>query len=194
MNFLELVKKNRSYRRFHQFMAVREEDLSLMVEAARLTPSSRNIQPLKYILCNDPQTNTLIFSTLGWAGYLTQWPGPCPGERPAAYIVQLLDTSITEDPSYDPGITAQTILLQAVELGYGGCIIASVKREELARLLSIPQQYRIIHVIALGVPKEEVKIEAMKGGEFKYWRDEKGVHHLPKRGADEIIIKKITGN
>ena len=191
MNFLELVKKNRSYRRFQESQPVGTEDLKLMIEAARLTPSSRNIQPLKYIVCNNREMNARIFPTLAWAGYLTDWEGPKEGERPAAYIIQLLDSSITSDPSCDAGITAQNILLQGVELGYGGCIIASVKRETLAKILSIPEQFSIIQVIALGKPIEEIRIEPMQNGEYKYWRDGKSVHHVPKRGLDEIILKNF---
>jgi len=42
----------------------------------------------------------------------------------------------------------------------------------------------------LGKPKEKIVIEPMtSAGNIKYWRDEQGVHHVPKRSLDEIIIK-----
>ena len=192
MNFLELVRKNRSYRRFYQERPVPVSDLELMVEAARLTPSSRNIQPLKYIICNDREVNAKIFETLAWAGYLTDWDGPAEGERPAAYIVQLLDMAISSTPSCDHGIAVQTLLLESVELGYGGCIIASVKHELLSKILSIEPQYKILHVVALGVPKEQVVIESVVDGQYKYWRDQDQTHHVPKRSLDEIILKNIS--
>ena len=186
---LDIIKKNRSYRRFFQDTPIKMEELELMVEAARFSPASRNIQPLKYILLNTPEQCATIFPTLAWAGYLTEWPGPEEGERPSGYIIQLLDKNISNTPSCDHGITAQSMLLQAVELGYGGCIIASIKRETLANLLNLPENFEILQVIALGKPKETVVVDDIKNNEYKYWREEDGTHHVPKRTLDELILK-----
>lgn len=187
---LDLIKKSRSYRRFRQDAVITREELLKMVEAARYSPSSRNIQPIKYILSNNRDINGKIFPLLGWAGYLTDWDGPAEGERPSAYIIQILDKSISQTTSCDHGITAQSILLQSVELGYGGCIIASVKRDALATLLEIDtESFEIIQVIALGKPVEEVVVDDMNGNDYKYWREVNGKHHVPKRTVDELVIK-----
>ena len=188
MKVIELIRQNRSYRRFYEEHAISVNDLRTMMEAARLSGSGRNLQPLKYILCNTTELNAQIFETLGWAGYLTDWAGPVKGERPSAYIVQLLDASIAQTPYFDPGICAQSILLQAVELGYGGCMIGSFKPDALRTILNLPEPLTVVLVIALGKPKEEVVIDPMINGDVKYWRDEHHVHHVPKRGLDELII------
>ncbi len=188
MEFLDLVKKSRSYRRFRQEMPVDKAHLLKMVEAARFSPSARNVQPLKYALYSTPEQCEAIFPTLAWAGYLTDWDGPGEGERPPAYIVQLHDTTISDRYSCDHGITAQSILLQAVELGYGGCIIGAVKREELSDILQLPGHLKIINVIALGVPQEKVVVDDMQEGDYKYWREPDGTHHVPKRTIEELIF------
>ncbi len=188
MTFLSLITKNRSYRRFYQQEAVPESALHTMVEAARLSPSGRNLQPVKYILCNTPELNAKVFETLGWAGYLPEWPGPVEGERPSAYIVMLHDTTIAANTTIDVGIFAQSMLLQAVELGYGGCMIGTFHQGKLRDILSIPGQFNVALVIALGKPKEEVVVEAMKNNDVKYWRDEQQVHHVPKRAPDELMV------
>ncbi len=164
-----------------------------MVEAARMSGSARNMQPLKYMLFNDPESSARIFPTLAWAGYLKDWPGPAEGERPSAYIIQLGDLELSDDWWCDDGIAAQSMLLTAVEKGFGGCIVGSVQREKLRSLLQIPGRYKIIQVLALGKPAEQVVIdEAQPGGDgqkdIRYWRDEQGVHHVPKRSLDELII------
>jgi len=199
----DLITKSRSYRRFFQEVAIDRRILRELVDLARLSPSAANLQPLKYILSCEPKKNALIFQHLGWAGYLKDWPGPAEGERPSAYIIILGDTEI--DPAIhcganrltppslwrgcDHGIAAQSILLGAAERGLGGCIIGTVKREELRRALALPARYEILLVLALGKPKETVVIEPVgTGGDIKYWRDNQGVHHVPKRSLDSIVI------
>jgi len=184
----KLILQNRSYRRFDQSVPISMALLHEMVEAARFSASARNMQPLKYMLFNDPDDCARIFPTTAWAGYLKDWPGPEEGERPTAYIIQLGDLELTDDWWCDDGIAAQSMLLTAVEKGYGGCIIGSVQREKLRSILQIPDRYKIIQVLALGKPAEEVVIEEVSNGDIKYWRDEKGIHHVPKRSLDELII------
>ncbi len=185
--FKDLIVKNRSYRRFHQNQPVELDTLKELVELARLSPSAGNMQPLKYVLSADPEKNGLIFRHLAWAGYLTDWTGPAEGERPAAYIIILGDKDISPSVDCDHGIAAQSILLGAVEKGLGGCTIGSIRREELRKDLQIPDRYAILLVLALGRAKETVVIETSRG-DIKYWRDKQGVHHVPKRPLDEVII------
>lgn len=181
--------KNRSYRRFYQEESISMDVLRDLVDLARFSPSAANRQPLKYILANEPEQNAKIFSCLGWAGYLKDWPGPKEGERPSAYIVILGDTRITNDFYCDHGIAAQSIMLGAVEKGLGGCIIASVNREKLREVLQIPEDYRILLVLALGKTRETVVLEELGAdGDIRYWRDPEGAHHVPKRSLSELII------
>ena len=185
----DLVIHNRSYRRFDQSVRIPATVLRELLDLARQTPSSRNVQPLKYITVTSPEYCEKIFPLLSWAGYLKDWAGPMEGERPSAYVVVLGDTEITANFSIDPGIAAQTLLLGAVEKGLGGCILASVKRENLRTLLAIPDQFEILYVIALGKPIEKVMLETVgSDGDIKYWRDEQQGHHVPKRSLNELIL------
>ena len=185
----ELIRKCRSYRRFYQEIGISRKDLLEMLDNARLSASARNAQPLKYYLSLDAEVNDRVFPCLSWAAYLKDWQGPIEGERPSAYIVMLNDTDITNNYFCDDGIAAQSILLTAVEKGFGGCIFASVKRDRLRQELSIPEKYEIIQVIALGKPKEVVVIEPLGlDGDIKYWRDENQVHHVPKRSLEDIVL------
>ncbi|HNX57288.1 MAG TPA: nitroreductase family protein, partial [Prolixibacteraceae bacterium] len=88
----DLISKNRTYRRFYQSEKITAEQLREWVDLARNSASARNAQSLKYILSTDESFSAQIFELLGWAGYLTTWPGPVEGERPSAYIVLLNDT------------------------------------------------------------------------------------------------------
>lgn len=185
----ELIRKNRTYRRFYQDHVITRDELRELVDLARLSASAANMQPLKFMLFADPKKNALIFPHLGWAAYFKDWQGPEEGERPSAYIVILGDTKIARNYWCDHGIAAQSILLGATEKGLGGCMIASIQRKQLCEALDIPDRYEVLLVIALGKPKEEVHIEEVDpDGNIQYWRDENGVHHVPKRSLDDIII------
>ncbi len=186
----ELILKNRSYRRFYEDENISYETLKELVELARNTPSTVNSQALKFKLICDKEQNEKVFSTLAWAGMLKDWAGPEAGERPSAYIIVMCDLSLGNNKHYDEGIASQTIMLGAVEKGLGGCIIGSIKKEELAEKLNIDlSKYSIDLVLALGKPKENVKlIELPESKSTAYYRDENGVHYVPKRSLDDIII------
>lgn len=185
----ELIKENRSCRRFYEDHSVALKTLEDFVDLARLSASGANLQPLKYILACQPAINAEIFSCLAWAGYLKDWPGPEAGERPAAYIVILGDTTISKDFGCDHGIAAQSILLGARERGLAGCMIGSVNRKKLREILNIETHLQILLVLAIGKPKEKVVIETIgPDGSIRYWRDAQAVHHVPKRELKDIIV------
>jgi len=191
----DLIKKNRSCRRFYQDHAVPLKTLKELVNLARLSASAANLQSLRYILSSNPEKNDLIFSCLAWAGYIKDWPGPEDGERPAAYIIILGNTDISKNFWCDHGIASQSMLLGAREKGLAGCMIAAINRRKLRKILNIPPEYKILLVLAIGKPKEKVKLEVVDSdsqlstnNNIKYWRDGKGVHHVPKRKLTDIIL------
>lgn len=185
----ELVTRNRSYRRFDQSARIAPETLRELCDLMRLSPSGRNAQPLKYMIVSTEDMCARVFTTLAWAGYLKDWDGPEEGERPAAYVVVLGDTAIASNFGIDAGLSIQSLLLGAAEKSLGGCIIQSVKRDELAKALDVSAGLEILYVIALGKPVEKVVIEQLPAdGDFKYWRDEQHVHHVPKRALKDLII------
>ncbi len=186
-NLKELVKKNRSYRRFDQSAEITTSQLLKWIELARFSASGRNMQPLKYALSAQPTLNDEIFRHLAWAGYLKEWDGPAEGERPAAYIAVLHDKLVSDKYFCDDGIAMQSILLGAVEDGYGGCIIGSVNREKVAELLKLPAHLEILWIIALGRPAEAIVLDDIDGEDIRYWRDENDLHHVPKRKLNDLV-------
>lgn len=184
----ELLIRNRSYRRFQQNKLIDIDILKELVEHTRFCPSGRNLQPLKYILVNTPELCSKVFPNLAWAGYLNDWDGPSVGEQPSAYIVMLEDQRLTKSSQWDQGIAAQTIMLGAVEHNLGGCMIASVKKDNLSAVLKLQDYLEIVLVLAIGYPIEKVVVDDIDlSGDIKYWRDNEQVHHVPKRKLDDLI-------
>lgn len=183
----ELVLKNRSYRRFYEDKKIPMDTLKEFVEIGHNTPSAANKQPIRYKLVNDPKETDQVFNCLGWAGYLKDWDGPEKGERPAAYMIMLTKAGVNS--SWDEGIAGQTILLAASEAGMGGCFIGNINREKLAGIIRLDKNYEIKLVIALGYPKEEVILEEIASdGDYKYYRDDNKVHHVPKVKTEDLIM------
>ena len=184
----ELIKQNRSCRRFYEDYKIEAATLKDLVNLARLSASAANLQPLKYILSCSAEKNERIFPCLAWAAYLKDWSGPKEGERPSAYIIILGDTNIIKNFGCDHGIASQSILLGAREKGLAGCMIGAIKRKDLRDILKIEERFKILLVLAIGKPKEEVIIETVDDDNIKYWRDNNNVHHVPKRKLEDIIL------
>ena len=185
----DLIKKNRSYRRFFAEKAVDTETLVSIVDEARFCPSAANRQRLRIAIINDEKGKVEIFSTLKFAGYLTEWAGPTEEERPAAYFVILSEGELDSNLAIDLGIFAQTLLLSASERGIGGCMFRSYNAEKVAHTVGIEGMKPHL-VIALGYPSETVECVGVKDGDIKYFRGEDDIHYVPKFTADELIIKK----
>ena len=129
----ESIVNRRTIRKFKQ-QTVPREILRKCVDAARLSPSGANLQPLKYIIVDDKKLLPKVFSTLSWARNLPGYKH-AQGEVPAAYIVILLDTKIREQVGHDAGIAAMSISMVAYEEGLGSCMLGSVNRPSLKEIL-----------------------------------------------------------
>lgn len=185
----ELILRNRSYRKFHAEIPVLEAELEYLVDLARQTPSSKNRQPLKYILVTQKPESDFIFEQLSWAKHLTDWSGPSADERPPAYLIMLLDTRLNPEAGIDAGISAQTILLGAVAKNLGGCIIRTVNRQAISQHFNLPAHLEILLAIAIGKPKQEIKLVKVKDGNTEYFTDKEGIHCVPKRELQEVIFR-----
>ncbi len=185
----ELITKNRSYRRFIEEKKLTQADLIELVRIARICPNAANLQTIRYYISTAQETNDILFDNIKWAGYLRYWDGPEPGERPTGYILIMAPANATNHHLIDTGIVAQSMLLRATEMGFGGCMIASINKDEVQARLILPEEYSISLAIAFGYPSETVVIdEVVDPDDIEYWRDDDGVHHVPKRKTEDLII------
>ncbi len=153
---LELIhQKIASRRTIRKFSpkAVPKEVLLQCVDAARLSPSAANRQPLKYVIVNDHSLLRDAFKTLSWAGYLPKYQ-PSEAEMPQAYIVILLDKNLRKEAGHDAGIAAMSISMVAYDNGLGSCILGAIDRGKLRTALNLPESLDIILVVAIGYPAE----------------------------------------
>lgn len=191
---LDLVKGNRSYRGYDESRYITTEELTSFVELARLTPSSVNAQPLKYYLVNEKEEVATVQKMTKWAKALPELELPHAGECPTAFIVICQDLNLGESLARyqkDIGIVAQTMLLGAVEIGLGGCMIGNFSASEVSKTLKLAENIAPVLIVAFGKPQEDiVLVEIGEGESHKYYRDSEDVHYVPKRKLEDIIIKK----
>ncbi|MDE5879632.1 MAG: nitroreductase family protein [Desulfovibrio sp.] len=191
-DFEALVLAARTCRRFVEDEPLSMADLDWLVDCARLTPSARNAQVLRFILVTRGEVCDELFKLTRWAGALKEGGAPKPGERPTGFIAILAPTEGAKLAPYDAGIASETIQLAATTQGWGCCIIYSVDRAGAAALLKAPAGMEVSLVLGLGVAKEERVIAEMPAdGSFNYWRDARGVHHVPKRSLSELVIGRF---
>ena len=186
MTFAKLVAKNRSYRGFDNSFTVRADQLRRIMSVVPACPSARNRQALRLRpVTAEESEKVLPFIRLG--GALTDIKLPLPGTEPHAFIV--ICSTDTEDKyiNMDIGIVAQTMLLQATEIGLNGICIGAFDHEAVQKSLNLPYEPLLILAIGKGAEKI-VMVESSESESRNYYRKD-GVHYVPKLSLDTLILK-----
>jgi len=185
MKIYDAILLRRSIRRFKQD-SIHIKLLKKLVNAGRLAPSAANLQPLEYIIVHDNELCSKIFETLSWAAYIKPKWTPSKQEKPTAYIIILVVDINNKYYMRDVGVATENIVLAAEEENIGSCILCNIERDRIKEILNIPKQIEVDSVIALGYKAEHPIIEDLKES-VKYWRDEQGILHVPKRKLEHIL-------
>ena len=186
MNVRDIIKQRRTIRKFKQD-SIDDSILKDLVDCARLAPCASNKQPLEFVVVKDKKVCAKIFENTGWAGYISPKGTPNEGERPTAYIAVLVNKArATKWIGHDIGAAFENIVLAAWELGIGSCIIGSIKKENVAKILNVPDEYEVDTIIALGYKGHESFVED-NDETVKYYMDEEGNFHVPKRPLEKVI-------
>lgn len=192
MRVYNLILNRRSTRRFVD-KAVPMELLIKCINAARFAPSGANLQPWEFIIVTDKHLLQEVFDALKWAVYEGTEGTPPEENRSRAYIVVLVNKEIRmEGYEYDVGLAIGNIILTALAEGVASCCIGSINKKKLRRVLRIPEKYIVSMVVAMGYPNENHVVEAFEDS-IKYWRDDKGTVHIPKRRLRDILHHQIFG-
>ena len=186
----DLVMANRSYRCYDQSHEIKEDILLDFINTVRITNSASNRQSLMYkIICKQPHLDEL-FAITKWGALYKNYSGPKKGEQPTGYIIICSDK--TKRPAavdVDTGIAAGLITLCAAEAGLGTCMIMNFSKDACSKLFSFPENITPVLVIAFGKPDDNIKIDEIdKNASTDYYRDEHGIHHVPKRKLADVLL------
>lgn len=185
MNLVKLVAKNRSYRGYDNSFVVRADQLHRIMEVVPMCPSAKNQQVLRLrAVLSDEADKVLPHIRLG--GALRELKLPLPGTEPRAFIV--ICSTVAEDKyvNMDIGIIAQTMLLQATEIGLNGICIGAFDHAAVQQSLNLP--YQPLLILAIGKGSESIKLVSIsKGDSHNYYRQD-GVHIVPKLSLTDILL------
>lgn len=181
-----LLMKNRSTRGYDSTFKVRKDQLQRIVAVNTKLASARNRQLLRFRLVTDEEAEKVLpYISMGVG--LSELSLPLPGCEPNAFII-VCSTEEPRNSTYiDLGISVQSMLLQAVEIGLNGLCIMSFDAEAITKELALP--YKPLMVVAMGKSAEKIElVDIHADGNHAYYRKD-GIHYVPKVTADELIIE-----
>ena len=189
---MELLEGRRTYRRFDESKKISDEVVADMKRSAQLASSAMNRQPIKYIYVRTHEIVNSVFDITSWGGALPNNLGrPKINERPVMFVAVLIVKELQNQYSaFDEGLAVSNLTLSAYAHGVGSCILGSVNREKLRRLLNIDDSLDISCVIGFGYPVHTSKIVEVEENEgFKYYLDENLNYIVPKRKIEDTVTE-----
>ncbi|MDR0896544.1 MAG: nitroreductase family protein [Oscillospiraceae bacterium] len=188
-DFIEVARGRRTIRRFER-KPIPREALEQMAEAARLSPTGVNRQPLRFAVVSAKALCEKIFPHTHWARRIPDGSaGPTEATQPAAYILLLADTTINSGHvDMDAGAAAMSIQLVAQAEGIGSCWLASIDRPAILSLLGIDaDRFKLHTLVALGYPAMRAKAVPMTGDDTDYYLLDPDTLAVPKRPAQDVV-------
>ena len=180
-----LLLKNRSHRGYDASFRVREDQLRRIIEVNTRIPSARNAQVLRFRpVQGDEAAKLLTLIRLGAA--LPELHLPTAGSEPNAFIV--ICSTVAEDKwvDIDLGISAQSMLLQAVEIGLNGICIGAFDKAKVTETLGLELEPLLI--IAIGRGSDHIELVEIGQGESHTYYRKNGTHYVPKVRLEELIL------
>ena len=190
MTVSELILKNRSTRAFDESRPITKETMEELIRLAAKSPSGMNRQPIRYRVLSEKSDLEKMLANCRFGGLLGIKLPP-EGQKPTGFILMFTDKEAKSPDTLaqkDIGIAAEAILLGAVEKGYAGCMLGSFNPQKLLADFGISDRFIPQLAIALGKGTETFRLTEAENGNLSYYRDEMGVHVVPKLPDSQLFI------
>lgn len=150
MAILKQIKQRYSVRSY-QDRPVEPDKLNIVLDAARLAPSARNMQDWKFVVVQDADIRERLMVAANNQRFVAQAPVviACCATQPD-YVMRCGQHSAP----IDAAIAIDHMTLQAVEEGLGTCWIGSFYEDQVKAILEIPEAVRVIELLTLGYPAD----------------------------------------
>ena len=147
MEFMEVIRKRRSIRKYKPD-PVPDELVEKVLEATRLIPSGKNMQPQHFVVVRDPETKRRMQLR------------PQTEEAPII-VVGLIDPTMGRCSPSDGIIAFEHLILAAVNYGLGACWKGTYlghleeHAEAIKEALGVPEHMEVVAYTPLGYPNED---------------------------------------
>ena len=180
-----LFEKNRSVRGYNRDVDVSSEVLKRIVAVNSKIPSARNQQALRFRLVTGDDT-VKVLKNIKMGGALPELHLPFAGTDPPAYIVVCSEKEPDNCLYTDLGISLQSMLLKAVEIGLNGLVIFAFNEKVIREELNLP--CRALALLAIGKSAEKFELVRISPSDSHAYYRNNGVHYVPKIGVEDLII------
>ncbi len=142
MDAYQTITSLRSVRQFDLSRPIAEAALHRILQAGRMSGSSKDSQPWWFIVVRDRATLQALAKTGDYAQHL------------AAATIAI---AIVFDPKYyrgefDSGRAAQNMMLAAWNDGLGSCVASMHREDDCKAVLGVPKEFRLQHILSFGYP------------------------------------------
>ncbi len=181
----KLLTKNRSVRGYDPSFVVREDQMRSILEVAVRVPSAMNRQALRFrpVLADEADK---VLDGFHLGGALPELKLPYAGTEPRAFIIVCAACEPDNYLYIDLGITAQSMLLRATELGLNGIMIGSFDKRRLQEVFNLPSLPLLL--IAIGKRAEQIELTEIGADEPHAYYRRDGIHYVPKVRLEKLIL------
>jgi len=152
MSIMEVIEKRRSVRKYNED-PIPESVLLRVLEAARLAPSGKNLQPWKFILVKDKALKEELARASSGQYFIARAPFVIVACGFPDNCYARMGRYMKSWP-VDVAIAMEHLILQAQEEGLGTCWIGSFEEQEVKSILKIPEEVKVLALTPLGFPAE----------------------------------------
>ncbi len=180
-----LLLRNRSHRGYDPHFAVRADQLRRIIAVNTRIPSAQNRQVLRFrpVLADEAP---FVLPHIRLGGALPELHLPLPGTEPRAFIVVCSTVSEDRWVDIDLGISVQSMLLQAAEIGLNGLCIGSFDAQRIREALALPLDPLLVLAIGRGTDRIEL-VEIGEHESHTYYR-RGAVHYVPKVRLEDLLL------
>jgi len=181
-----LLVKNRSHRGYSHEIIVSREMLERLVAVNTKIPSARNQQCLRFKLVTHETGADIVLENIKLGGALPELHLPYPGTEPQAFIIVCSTQPESKLVDIDLGISVQSMLLKAVELGLNGIIIGAFNKARIQEAFQLP--YEPLLILAIGKGIEQIQLTEIEETESHNYYRKDNIHYVPKVIISNLII------
>ncbi len=182
----ELLLKNRSTRGYNKSYVVSRNELQQIVAVNTKIGSGCNRQVLRFRLVTQGEEATKVLDNIKMGAALPELHLPSPGTEPEAFIIVCSTMEENKLVDIDLGMSLQTMMLKATEMGLSSLIIGAFNKSKLKESFALP--YEPVAILCVGKGAEKFELVPIKENESHSYYRKNGIHYVPKVVLEDLIL------